>query len=379
MRKLNLVCGMLLMFSVWGYGQEKQEVTDGYVIDGIIEGEYKAGKVDLVKIDQDGAGLIIVDSAVVENNRYTFRGAKVEEPEVYFIQTRDKECASPRLMLFLENGVINTWSTAKYFGGGSAQGTVNNNIYSFHKLLNNSVLDSLKWAFKLNTQLYGEKSEAEELEGLRQRTELMEQRNIDIRKTIVDQYPNQVYAPYVMYTQLKHDLPLEELKRMRSRLDASLNDCIYTKQLDEFFRLAEFGEGSMIPGFELPNQAGKMVNLDDFKGKYVLIDFWASWCGPCLKEMPNVVKLYKECKGKNFEIVGVSLDNKKEAWLAAIKKNDMKWIQLCDFKAWMTAPAKKCGVEAIPQTILIDPTGKVVAIGLRGEVLLKKVREVLGK
>ena len=166
---------------------------------------------------------------------------------------------------------------------------------------------------------------------------------------------------------------------MRASLSPNLNDFIYTKSLDEFIQFSEFKEGSMMPKFELPDQTGKMVSLEKFKGKYVLIDFWASWCGPCLREMPNVVKLYKECKGANFEIIGISLDNNKEAWLDAIKKNNMKWIQLCDFKAWMSTPAKKCGVKAIPQTILVDPTGKVIAIGLRGEQLLKKIREVLDK
>ena len=95
--------------------------------------------------------------------------------------------------------------------------------------------------------------------------------------------------------------------------------------------------------------------------------------------MPNVVKLYKECKGKNFEILGVSLDSKKEAWLGAIKKNNMKWPQVSDLEMWSTAPVKLCNVTAIPYTVLIDPQGKVVALDLRGEKLIQKVKEVLGK
>ena len=111
----------------------------------------------------------------------------------------------------------------------------------------------------------------------------------------------------------------------------------------------------------------------------MLIDFWASWCGPCMREMPNVVKLYKECKGKNFEIVGVSLDQKRDAWLNAVEKNKMNWIQVSDLKACGTLPVKLCNISAIPYTILIDPEGKVIALELRGEELITKVKEVLNK
>lgn len=111
----------------------------------------------------------------------------------------------------------------------------------------------------------------------------------------------------------------------------------------------------------------------------MLVDFWASWCGPCMREMPNVVKLYKECKGKNFEIVGVSLDQKRDAWLNAVEKNKMKWIQVSDLKSWATAPVKLCNVSAVPYTVLVDPDGKVIALDLRGEELIKKIKEVLKK
>ena len=160
-------------------------------------------------------------------------------------------------------------------------------------------------------------------------------------------------------------------------MDASLNNHPYMKQLDEFIQVAAFGEGSEMTNFVLPDQKGKEINLIDFRGKYVLIDFWASWCGPCMRELPYVAKLYKECKGKNFEIIGVSLDSDKGAWLGAIKKNNMKWVQVCDLKGWRTMPAKACNVTAIPYTVLIDPEGRVIALNLRGEELLEKVKSIL--
>lgn len=124
---------------------------------------------------------------------------------------------------------------------------------------------------------------------------------------------------------------------------------------------------------------GKTVNLSQWagKGKYVLVDFWASWCGPCRKEMPNVVEAYSKFKDKNFEIVGVSLDSKKDSWTAAVKQLGMTWPQMSDLKGWKSAANTVYGINSIPANVLLDPQGKIIAIDLRGEDLQNKLAEVL--
>lgn len=139
--------------------------------------------------------------------------------------------------------------------------------------------------------------------------------------------------------------------------------------------------GATAPEFAEADTSGKVVSLSSFRGKYVLIDFWASWCGPCRHENPNVVKAFNKYKSKNFTIVGVSLDraNGKAKWLAAIHKDGLAWTQLSDLQFWKSKVAGMYAVRAIPQNFLIDPDGKIIGKNLRGDDLEEKLAKLFGK
>ena len=139
--------------------------------------------------------------------------------------------------------------------------------------------------------------------------------------------------------------------------------------------------GAAAPEFAEADTSGKTVSLSSFRGKYVLIDFWASWCGPCRHENPNVVKAFNRFKGQNFTIIGVSLDKTgaKDKWLAAIHKDGLTWTQVSDLKFWDSKAAALYAVRGIPQNFLLDPNGKIIAKNLRGDDLDDKLEELFGK
>jgi peroxiredoxin len=179
-------------------------------------------------------------------------------------------------------------------------------------------------------------------------------------------------GPYPDYNQLA-----PEFAKLSPTLRASAAGVKYKQYLDV---IKSVSIGAIAPDFAQPDTNGTMVSLASFKGKYVLLDFWASWCGPCRAENPNLVKAFNTYKGKNFTVLSVSLDRpgKKDNWLKAIHKDGLAWNHVSDLKFWDNDAAKLYGIQAIPQNFLIDPSGKIIGKDLFGDGLEKKLGEILG-
>lgn len=205
-----------------------------------------------------------------------------------------------------------------------------------------------------------------------------EQRKTPISQ-IIKENPSSLAALYLFYRYYSFRLSPEEIKESIQLLDPSLKNTDYVNVLSDLANtLDKVSIGQKAPDFEAKDVKGESIKFSSYLGKgYVLVDFWASWCAPCRKENPNLVRAYEKYKPKNFEIIGVSLDNKTKPWEKAISKDGLSWPQLIDEDAWAGEGVKNYGVRLIPANFLIDKDGVIVARNLKGDDLERVLSELI--
>ena len=329
----RIIGGLCILLALSSCDSGKGKVNGNvYLIDGEIA-DISSGMVYL-KEYQD-KNFTLVDSAEVNNGQFEFRGFAMQT--LAYGLTTDKESNNP-LVFFLGNETMNVKMSEE-------QKTLDIEGSPINTLYQETVGKVGKEGFDINE--------------------------------FAASNPSSALTPYYIMRNLAWGLDLEQLQTLRSKLDKSLDGNMYVKQMEGLIARKEAVQvGKIAPDFTLPDPDGKPVSLKDFRGKYVLVSFWAGWCPDCRRENPFIVEAYNKYKGKNFTVLGVSLDRNRETWLNTIEQQGLTWTQVSDLKYWQSDVVELYAIRWVPTGILLDPNGKILNISLNEDELVKNLASI---
>jgi peroxiredoxin len=343
---------------------QKATASTGFTVTGNIEGLVD-GEVKITTTQGDQT----IAKGAAKNGVFSLSG-NVAEPGLCWL-TLGKE--QPQY-IFLENAPIRITGKKADIKSLQIQGSQSHNDFlNFRK-----TFDPLFANLNAITLQLQQTPEDKKPAVMQQYTEAIANLNQNVGQFIASHQASYVSVFLLTVTRQINE-NVAELETRFNALNPAVKASTYGKELENYITVAKVGAvGSDAMEFTQNDVNGKPVSLSQFRGKYVLVDFWASWCKPCRLENPNVVRTYNRFKDKNFTVLGVSLDQSKDPWLRAIDMDKLTWTNVSDLQFWNNAVAQLYHVQSIPQNFLIDPNGKIVAKDLRGEDLDKKLCEFLG-
>ncbi|SDH94871.1 TlpA disulfide reductase family protein [Myroides phaeus] len=354
--------------------------SNSYTINGDVNGINDGTKVYIEKIDVTTGMPIKVDSTEVKNNTFAFKG-KADNIEQSFITFSDQE---GRVPFILEKGKISFTYNLEDITKSGATGTKNNDEFSaFSKTAEELNRNIVQYQADNQTAFMQakEKEDREAAEGIINGFMKLAEKLEDYTDNYIDENPNS-YTTLIILAQnaTSGAYQKEELIEKYNKLDKTLQETTVGKAfkvtLDQMPD-AKIKIGDKAPDFSAKSPEGKEISLKESLGKVTIIDFWASWCGPCRSENPKVVAIYNQYHDKGLNIIGVSLDKDSAKWIEAIAKDKLTWNHVSNLMFWQDPIAQEYEIKAIPATFILDENGVVVAKNLRGKKLEAKIQELL--
>ena len=350
---------------------------DEFLLNGTIAG-IPDGKVVVLERFDDSLGAVAVDTAKIKAGKFTFKG-KTLEPEMFSVRVETVQSTS---YIIIENGEINMEIVKDSTFKNKFSGTYNNDqLFEFNQKGIENEKKKKEFAKKFQAKFLIAQNQKDTVTMKKIQTDY-ENLEKGIKTGIEDyikSHPKALISALLIKSLFGEFEPNNtKIETLYKGLDKSIQDTKTRKSIIK--NLKQFKvvkEGRRAPEFSAANPAGKTVSLKESMGKITIVDFWASWCGPCRKESPNMVKLYDEFHEKGLNIVGVSLDDDAVKWKEAIDSDKLSWTQVSNLKKWKDPIAAEYGVQAIPSTFVLNQFGVIVAKNLSGEALKAKVAELL--
>ncbi|MCB2221331.1 MAG: AhpC/TSA family protein [Bacteroidetes bacterium] len=362
---LLFIIGFAMLAACSNQPEDKTLMT----LNGTIDGDYN-GMAYLYK--RANGDWIKLDSALVENNAFVLTG-HLEFPEMYYVSIDGENKFAG---FFAEPSEITFKTTVDDFRNAEITGStaqVEYNEYNEKMQLFNDMYSDLNRQYK-------EAKEAGDEEKMSELDKEFESVDVQMKQFILDNALSNNKSVVAAYAVSRNSYYFDEndLEPVVENFDPSIRESTYVKSLeDRVAVLKSVAIGQPAIDFTMDNMEGEPVTLSSLYGKYLLVDFWASWCGPCRRENPNVVAAYQEYKDKGFDILGVSFDRSKDKWMEAVKTDNLIWHHVSDLKYWGNKAGKLYGINSIPSNILLNPDGTIIAKNLRGEDLHNKLEELL--